>query len=106
MLLSARGRIPTHAERTLSAYTISKVTWRDGAPCFRGHGASVAASRGKSSCLCDGAGRGEVLILVLALGLLVELELARAATHFFYLESTYAVTNAICMPLRGVSVLD
>ena len=84
MLLSARGRIPTHAERTLSAYTISKVTWRDGAPCFR----------------------GQVLILVLALGLLVELELARAATHFFYLESTYAVTNAICMPLRGVSVLD
>ena len=50
MLLSARGRIPTHAERTLPAYTISKVTWRDGAPCFRGHGASVAASRGKSSC--------------------------------------------------------
>ena len=50
MLLSARGRIPTHAERTLSAYTISKVTWRDGAPCFRGHGASVAASKGKSSC--------------------------------------------------------
>ena len=63
MLLSARGRIPTHAERTLSAYTISKVTWRDGAPCFRGHGASVAA---------------------MPLGLLVELELARAATHSFY----------------------
>ena len=53
MLLSARGRIPTHAERTLSAYTISKVTWRDGAPCFRGHGASVAASKGKSSCFPD-----------------------------------------------------
>ena len=30
----------------------------------------------------DGARGGEVLILVLALGLLVELELARAATHF------------------------
>ena len=30
----------------------------------------------------DGARGGEVLVLVLALGLLVELELARAATHF------------------------
>ena len=35
-----------------------------------------------SSVMFDGAGRGEVLVLVLALGLLVELELARAATHF------------------------
>ena len=35
--------------------------------------------------MVDGARGGEVLVLVLALGLLVELELARAATHFLYL---------------------
>ena len=80
----AGSRARMKAARDAAIRTKSKVTWRDGAPCFR----------------------GQVLILVLALGLLVELELARAATHFFYLESTYAVTNAICMPLRGVSVLD
>ena len=38
------------AARDAAIRTKSKVTWRDGAPCFRGHGASVAASRGKSSC--------------------------------------------------------
>ena len=95
MLLSARGRTPSgdsprraarvgidlrgecrgdgvagsrarmKAARDAAIRTKSKVTWRDGAPCFRGHGASVAASRG------------------MALRLLVELELARAATHFF-----------------------
>ena len=32
----------------------------------------------------DGARGGEILVLVLPLGLLVELELARAATHSFY----------------------
>ena len=37
----------------------------------------------EARALFDGACRGEILILVLALGLLVELELARAATHFF-----------------------
>ena len=37
----------------------------------------------EAGALFDGARRGEVLVLVLALGLLVELELARAATHFF-----------------------
>jgi len=36
----------------------------------------------EARALFDGACRGEILILVLALGLLVELELARAATHF------------------------
>jgi len=38
----------------------------------------------QARALLDGTRRGEVLILVLTLGLLVELELARAATHFFY----------------------
>ena len=38
------------AARDAAIRTKSKVTWRDGAPCFRGHGASVAARRGKSSC--------------------------------------------------------
>ena len=52
---SARGRMPPHGvagscRNCQAPYTKSKVTWRDGAPCFRGHGASVAASRGKSSC--------------------------------------------------------
>ena len=41
------------AARDAAIRTKSKVTWRDGAPCFRGHGASVAASRGKSSCFPD-----------------------------------------------------
>ena len=36
----------------------------------------------KPGALFDGTRGGEILILVLALGLLVELELARAATHF------------------------
>ena len=36
----------------------------------------------EARALLDGARRGEVLVLVLTLGLLVELELARAATHF------------------------
>ena len=39
----------------------------------------------EAGALFDGAGRGEVLVLVLALGLLVELELARAATHLFFM---------------------
>ena len=47
----------------------------------------------------DGARGGEVLILVLALRLLVELELARAATHFF-IEGEY-----FFMPRRRVSAL-
>ena len=37
----------------------------------------------EAGTLFDGSRRGEILVLVLALGLLVELELARAATHFF-----------------------
>ena len=41
------------AARDAAIRTKSKVTWRDGAPCFRGHGASVAASKGKSSCFPD-----------------------------------------------------
>ena len=57
MLLSARGGKPLQASPPegprASAYTKSKVTWSDGAPCFRGHGASVAANRGKSSCFPD-----------------------------------------------------
>ena len=36
----------------------------------------------EARALFDGARRGEVLVLILTLGLLVELELARAATHF------------------------
>ena len=46
----AGSRTHMKAARDAAIRTKSKVTWRDGAPCFRGHGASVAARRGKSSC--------------------------------------------------------
>ena len=50
----------------------------------------------------DGARGGEVLVLVLALGLLVELELARAATHFFIEGEYFLCRDDAAYPRLGL----
>ena len=78
MLLSARGRNP-----------FRRVPPKGRARRHRPNQRSLEATAPRASAatapasLFDGTRGGEILILVLTLGLLVELELARAATHFY-----------------------